>query len=137
MAEYDMTGSLYRNDYKTAENHPVWTGDCTLFGEKYKQAAWLKEEDGVAYMTIKYTRKEPTGKLDKDTLWSRMDKNTARSDDSPHDYEGSISKTEVTYTGTMGKTATGKSVCNFKYFGSAPVEESADVEDWTEDEIPF
>lgn len=39
----DMTGSLFKNDRKTAENHPDYVGVIKIHGEEMKLSAWIKE----------------------------------------------------------------------------------------------
>lgn len=38
----DNTGSLFKNGYKTKDNHPDFTGTCKINGVDYKMAGWTK-----------------------------------------------------------------------------------------------
>ena len=45
MTEYDNTdrGVLYRNENKTSENHPDYSGSVNVGGVDYWLSGWLKE----------------------------------------------------------------------------------------------
>ncbi|MDH3376194.1 MAG: hypothetical protein OEQ39_04400 [Gammaproteobacteria bacterium] len=48
-------GSLFKNKFKKQDNHPDYTGNCTLLdGRPADLAAWIKEDkNGNKFMSIK------------------------------------------------------------------------------------
>jgi len=51
---YEMkenTGSLFKNEKATSENHPGYTGKVLIGGVMYWQSAWLKEANGKRYFS--------------------------------------------------------------------------------------
>lgn len=55
----DMTGSLWKNDKATADNHPTHTGRVMIDGVMYWQSAWVKDSnDGRRYFSQAFRRIE-------------------------------------------------------------------------------
>jgi single-stranded DNA-binding protein len=52
MSDIEQLGSfaLFNNEHRKTEKHPRWTGPITINGEKYRLAAWLKENDKGKYI---------------------------------------------------------------------------------------
>ena len=49
----DNTGSLFKNEKKTQDNHPDYTGSALVDGTPKRLAAWLKTaKSGKKYMSI-------------------------------------------------------------------------------------
>lgn len=42
----EMTGSLWRNERKTADKQPDYTGSCLIAGHLYRIAGWVREAQG-------------------------------------------------------------------------------------------
>ena len=36
-------GTLFRNDRREKPSHPEFTGQCEIYGQKYRLAAWVKQ----------------------------------------------------------------------------------------------
>lgn len=53
MVDYDNSGVLFKNDKRTNELSPEYTGNITVNGEKLRLAAWVKEKDGRKYFSLK------------------------------------------------------------------------------------
>lgn len=68
MDQKDDTGALFKNQRKTKETHPDYTGSATIDGVEYWVSAWLKKSGpqsktpGQTYMSLAYTEKDATGK---------------------------------------------------------------------------
>ena len=55
----DMTGSLFRNEKATSDNHPTHTGKVMIDGVQYYQSAWVKEtNDGRKFFSQAFRRVE-------------------------------------------------------------------------------
>ncbi len=53
------TGSLFKNDRKETESHPLYKGSALIGGVEYWMDAWLNEStSGVKYMSLKFKPKE-------------------------------------------------------------------------------
>ncbi len=53
------TGSLFRNDRKETDSHPLYKGSALIGGVEYWMDAWLNESpSGVKYMSLKFKPKE-------------------------------------------------------------------------------
>ena len=56
MTEYDNTdrGVLYRNENKTSENHPDYSGSVNVSGTDFWLSGWLKEskKDGKKFFSL-------------------------------------------------------------------------------------
>lgn len=49
----NMTGSLFKNERKTADNQPAYTGVVNVEGKLWRLAAWLKTaRSGKTYMSL-------------------------------------------------------------------------------------
>lgn len=56
MADYEMKDnsfSLFKNDKKTEDNHPDYTGKIRIDGRELRLAAWVKSKDGKAFFSGK------------------------------------------------------------------------------------
>jgi hypothetical protein len=64
---YDNTNSgvLFRNDRKTADTHPDYTGTANVNGVEYFMDAWIKESTknpGTKFMSFRFKEKgQPKG----------------------------------------------------------------------------
>ena len=57
----EMTGSLLRNDRKTAENQPDFKGECLIDGVTYEIGAWEKEaKTGRKFTSLSFKVKSAT-----------------------------------------------------------------------------
>ncbi len=53
------TGSLFKNERKTTDSHPDYTGSALVDGVSYWQDAWInKDKNGKTYMSLKFKPKE-------------------------------------------------------------------------------
>lgn len=49
----DMTGVLFKNDRKTADNQPDYRGDIVVRGERLQLSAWIKTaSNGKKFMSL-------------------------------------------------------------------------------------
>jgi uncharacterized protein (DUF736 family) len=49
----DNSGVLFRNDRKTEEKHPDYTGTVTIMTEKWRLAGWIKKSKaGRSYLSL-------------------------------------------------------------------------------------
>lgn len=52
----ELTGSLFKNGYKTKDSQPDISGSCTLAGVKYKIAGWKETtKNGHKKVFLKFT----------------------------------------------------------------------------------
>jgi|14_taG_2_1085336.scaffolds.fasta_scaffold37025_2 hypothetical protein len=61
MAEFDnnMSGALFRNNYKKQPNQPDHTGNCEIDGKTYRIAAWIKDSKaGNKFFSLAFTLEE-------------------------------------------------------------------------------
>lgn len=66
MADYDNTnkGTLFKNDRRTNERQPEYTGSLDVDGEQYWMSAWIKEagpsarNPGQKFFSIAITKKD-------------------------------------------------------------------------------
>lgn len=55
----DFTGVLFKNDKKTTENQPNYTGNATIGGNDFWLSCWLKtSKKGTPFMSLSFTPKE-------------------------------------------------------------------------------
>lgn len=54
----ELSGSLFRNDKKTADNHPNATGSCLIDGVTYYISAWTKEGAKGKWQSLQFKRKD-------------------------------------------------------------------------------
>jgi uncharacterized protein (DUF736 family) len=66
MTEYDNTdrGVLYRNENKTSENHPDYSGSVNVSGTDFWLSGWLKEskKDGKKFFSLSVRPKNDSTK---------------------------------------------------------------------------
>lgn len=68
----DNSGVLFKNDKKSHDNQPDYTGNCLLDGKDYFMSAWIKTSDsGRKYFSFSFTKKDkeapkPQKSLDND-----------------------------------------------------------------------
>ena len=58
MSDYQQknnTGTLFKNDYKKADNHPDYKGKCMVNGKEMEFAAWLKDGQKGKYMSFSFS----------------------------------------------------------------------------------
>jgi len=53
MADYDMSGALFKNNKDGNDRRPDYRGDVTIHGVKYKLSAWLKEGKNGKFMSLR------------------------------------------------------------------------------------
>lgn len=59
----DLTGTLWKNDRKTTDNHPNAKGDALIDGKWYWVSAWTKrKQDGTPFQSLSFTPKDDTPK---------------------------------------------------------------------------
>ena len=55
----DMSGSLFKNDKKTSDNHPNARGSAMVGGVEYWVSAWTKKDkNGNPWQSLAFTKKE-------------------------------------------------------------------------------
>jgi uncharacterized protein (DUF736 family) len=56
--QYDnnLRGVLFKNERKTAQNHPDYTGNCEIEGKEYWISAWIKQgrNSGKNFMSLAF-----------------------------------------------------------------------------------
>lgn len=61
MSEYDnnLKGALFKNNKRTNEKQPEYTGNCEIDGKEYWVSAWVRESaNGNKFFSMAYTPKE-------------------------------------------------------------------------------
>lgn len=62
MSDYtqrDMSGSLFKNDRKTSDNHPNAKGSALIDGVEYWVSAWTKrDKNGNPWQSLAFTPKD-------------------------------------------------------------------------------
>lgn len=61
MSEYDnnLRGALFKNNKRTEERQPEYTGNCEIDGKEYWVSAWVREsKNGTKFFSMAYTPKE-------------------------------------------------------------------------------
>ena len=70
MAEYqqkDLQGSLFKNDNRKNEQHPLYRGSALINGQEFWISAWINDvrsgpKQGEKYMSLKFDeKKKPEG----------------------------------------------------------------------------
>jgi hypothetical protein len=56
--DYNMMGVLSKNDRKTKDDHPDFSGQCTIEGTEYWMNAWKKEKNGKTFLSFAFKRKD-------------------------------------------------------------------------------
>jgi hypothetical protein len=57
----DNSGTLWKNDRKTSDNHPNAKGDALIDGRWYWVSAWTKrKQDGEPFQSLSFTPKDDT-----------------------------------------------------------------------------
>ena len=59
---YDMSGTLGKNQYQKNDSQPSHTGKCTINGEDFRIAAWVKQGEDGKFFALKFSRKEDAPK---------------------------------------------------------------------------
>lgn len=55
----DNSGSLFKNDKKTTDNHPDRNGSAKIDGVEYWVSGWVKQDkNGNPWMSLAFKRKE-------------------------------------------------------------------------------
>jgi hypothetical protein len=57
---YDNSGNLFKNKKKgDNEKAPDYEGACTIGGQAFRMAAWIREGAQGKYMRVKFSYKDP------------------------------------------------------------------------------
>ena len=59
--QYDnnLRGALFKNNKRTEERQPEYTGNCEIDGKEYWVSAWVREsKNGNKFFSMSYTPKE-------------------------------------------------------------------------------
>ncbi len=69
------SGSLFRNDRKETDSHPLYKGSALIGGVEYWLDAWLNESPnlGVKYMSLKFKPKEARQPVSAPTQAAELD----------------------------------------------------------------
>lgn len=52
----EMTGVLFRNEKRSSDKAPEYTGTCTIDGQELRIAAWLKDgRNGKKFMSLQFS----------------------------------------------------------------------------------
>ena len=72
MTEFNNTdrGVLYRNQNKTSDNHPDYSGSVNVAGADFWLSGWLKEskKDGKKFFSLSVRPKEDTKPVNKPVI---------------------------------------------------------------------
>ena len=58
----DNTGILFKNDRKTSDTHPDYTGTITVAGEQFALSAWIKQGKSAKFMSLSVKPQQPDGR---------------------------------------------------------------------------
>jgi len=59
--QYDnnLRGALFKNNKRTNDKQPEYTGNCEINGQEFWVSAWIKEsQNGTKFFSMSYTPKE-------------------------------------------------------------------------------
>jgi len=59
--QYDnnLRGALFKNNKRTNDKQPEYTGNCEINGQEFWVSAWVKEsQNGTKFFSMAYTPKE-------------------------------------------------------------------------------
>lgn len=62
MTQNKDNGVLFKNDKKTKDNQPDYTGEANVDGVEYRMAAWIKQGQKGKFMSIAFTLKDEAGR---------------------------------------------------------------------------
>ena len=54
----DMSGTLGKNDRKTKDTHPDYSGSCTVDGVNYWISGWIKESARGKFFRLSFKQKD-------------------------------------------------------------------------------
>ena len=54
----DMSGTLGKNDRKTKDTHPDYSGSCTVDGVNYWISGWIKESARGKFFSLSFKQKD-------------------------------------------------------------------------------
>ena len=57
--ERNNSGLLAKNERKTQDNHPGYTGRCVIDGKPYWISAWLKDGQRGKFFSLAFKPREP------------------------------------------------------------------------------
>lgn len=55
----DMSGVIFRNEKKTKDTQPGYTGQCMIDGKEYFMDAWVKEGRSGKFFSFSFKQKLP------------------------------------------------------------------------------
>lgn len=79
----DGSGSLFKNDRKTADTHADYTGSLKIDGKEFWLNAWIKDGGKGKYMSLSLKPKEEQRKQDPISSGRGADRNSDMNDDIP------------------------------------------------------
>lgn len=54
----DMSGTLGKNDRKTKDTHPDYSGSCVVDGTAYWISGWIKESARGKFFSLSFKKKD-------------------------------------------------------------------------------
>lgn len=54
----DMSGTLGKNDRKTKDTHPDYSGSCVVDGTPYWISGWIKTSDRGKFFSLSFKQKD-------------------------------------------------------------------------------
>lgn len=80
----ELSGSLFKNDKKTADNHPSAKGSCKIGGVEYWVDAWTKtDKNGNKWQSLSFKPKGAAPKPSPTSTQSRTTVGGGSDDESP------------------------------------------------------
>ena len=67
----ELSGSAFKNDRKTQDNHPDYKGSCKIDGKEYWISLWIKENARGKWLSMAYQAKDGTPEQPKPASRSR------------------------------------------------------------------